>query len=126
MSVYLICKMLYRKCNKRKFERTFKIKSMLNIIKKMHKDVKYCFNNRRLYILTKQYFNVSDEVNKSFDNRVHSIIDNFYDFHLKEERRLFLNNSFDCTRFLNNKLTFSNDTVNSFQQITSNIFLFFI
>ena len=68
-------------------------------------------------------FYISDELKKNFNNRNVSIIDKFYNLYLKRKRRLFLNSSFNCIRFLNN---FSNDIANSFQQIISDILLFFV
>ena len=69
---------------------------------------------------------VSDKLKKSFDNRNILIINKFYNFHSEKKRRVFLNSFFDCTHFLNNNLTFSNDIANSFQQIISDTLLSFI
>ena len=53
---------------------------------------------------------ISDILNKSkknFLNRNISMINKFFDLSSKKERRLFLNNFFDCTRFvINSNLTF--------------------
>ena len=70
---------------------------------------------------------ISNELKKNFSNRSVSMINKFFDLFLKKERRLFLNNFFDCISFvINNNLTFSNDTTRSVQQITSDTFDFFI
>ena len=72
-------------------------------------------------------FNISDESKKSFFNRNVSIINKFFDLLSKKERKLFLNNFFDCTRFIiNSNLTFSNNTTRSVQQVTFDTFEFFI
>ena len=70
---------------------------------------------------------ISNKLKKSFVNRGVSIIDKSFDLFSKEERKLFLNNFFDCTRsVINNNLTFQNDTACSVQQITFDTFAFFI
>ena len=52
-------------------------------------------------------FDILNESKKSFVNRNVSMIDKFFNLSLKEKRRLFLNNFFDCIRFvINNNLTF--------------------
>ena len=45
MSVCLIRKMLCRKRDKRKLKRTFKVRSMLDIIKKMRENAERYFDN---------------------------------------------------------------------------------
>ena len=70
---------------------------------------------------------ISDESKKSFVNQNVSMIDNFFDLFSKKERRLFLNNSFDCTRSaINSNLTFLNDTTRSVQQVIFDTFDAFI
>ena len=70
---------------------------------------------------------ISNKSKKSFSNRDVSIINKFFDLFSKKERRLFLNNFFDCIHFIiNNNLTFSNDTTRLIQQITFNTFAFFL
>ena len=54
------------------------------------------------------------------------MIEKFYDLYLRKRCKLFLNSFLDCIHFLNNKLIFSNDIANYFQQITSDTLLFFI
>ena len=66
---------------------------------------------------------VLNKLKKSFDNRNIAMIDKFYDFNLKKKCRLFLNNSFECIRSINN---FSNNITSSFQQIISDTFLFIV
>ena len=79
---------------------------------------------------TNQLNDISDIINKSkksFFNQDVSMIDKFFDLSSKRERRLFLNNSFNCIRFIiNNNLTFLNDTARSVQQIILDTFNFFI
>ena len=79
---------------------------------------------------TNRLNDISDILNKSkksFFNRSVSMINKFFNLSLKKERKLFLNNFFDCTRsVINNNLTFQNDTACSVQQITFDTFAFFI
>ena len=71
--------------------------------------------------------NISNESKKSFFNRNVSMINKFFNLFSRKEYRLFLNNSFDCIRFvINNNLTFSNDITRSIQQIIFDTFNFFI
>ena len=70
---------------------------------------------------------ISNKSKKSSFNQDVLMIDKFFNLFSKKERKLFLNNSFDCTRFvINNNLTFSNDTTRSIQQIILDKFDFFI
>ena len=70
---------------------------------------------------------ISNKSKKSFSNRNVSMINKFFDLFSKEERRLFLNNSFNYTRsVINNNLMFLNDTTRSIQQITFDTLDFFI
>ena len=70
---------------------------------------------------------ISNKLKKSFINRDVSMINKFFNLSSKKERRLFLNNFSDCTRFvINNNLTSQNNTTCSIQQITLDIFAFFI
>ena len=72
-------------------------------------------------------FDISNESKKNFFNRNVSMINKFFDLFSKKERRLFLNNFFDCIRsVINNNLMFLNDTTRSVQQITFDTFDFFI
>ena len=72
-------------------------------------------------------FDISDESKRSFFNRDVSMINKFFDLSSKREHKLFLNNSFDYIRsVINNNLTFLNDTARLIQQITFDIFNFFI
>ena len=72
-------------------------------------------------------FNILNESKKNFANRNILIINKFFDLFLKKNCKLFLNNFFDCTRsVINSNLMFQNDTACSIQQITFNIFVFFI
>ena len=120
--------MLYQKRDKRKLKCTFKIKSMLDIIKKK------CVKMLNIVSIIDDYTNrlndISDILNKSkkkIFNRNVLMIDKFFNLFSKKKRKLFLNNSFDCIySVINNNLTFSNDTTRSIQQITFNIFDFFI
>ena len=58
---------------------------------------------------TNRLNDISDILNKSkknFINQNVSMINKFFDLSSKEERKLFLNNSFDCIYFvINNNLT---------------------
>ena len=72
-------------------------------------------------------FDILNESKKSFFNRNVSMINKFFDLFLKEERKLFLNNFFDCIYFvINNNLTFLNDITRLIQQIIFDTFNFFI
>ena len=71
--------------------------------------------------------NILNKSKKNFFNRDVSMINKFFDLLSKKERKLFLNNFFDCIRFvINNNLTFSNDTARSIQQIIFDTFDSFI
>ena len=72
-------------------------------------------------------FDISDESKKNFVNRNVLMINKFFDLSLKEERRLFLSNFLNCIRsVINSNLMFQNNTTSSIQQITFDIFVFFI
>ena len=99
------------RCNKKKYVKMLNTVSIIN-------DYTDRLNN---------IFDISNESKKSFINRDVSMIDNFFNLFSKKERKLFLNNFFDCTGFIiNNNLTFLNDTARSIQQIIFDTFDVFI
>ena len=70
---------------------------------------------------------ILNESKKSFINQNVLMIDKSFDLPSRKERRLFLNNFFNCIRsVINNNLTFQNDTTCSIQQIIFDTFVFFI
>ena len=88
------------RCNKKKCVKMLNIVSIINDYTDRLNDI----------------FDISNKSKKSFFNRDVSMINKFFDLFSEKERKLFLNNSFNCTRFIiNNNLTSSNDIMRSIQ-----------
>ena len=69
-------------------------------------------------------FDISNKSKKKFVNRNILIINKFFDLFLKEKRKLFLNNSFDCIRFvINNNLIFLNNIIHLVIKRAKNLIL---